>query len=243
MGARNLRPGYYPNGINVKNNTAIFQPGIYYVLNGFSMDANSCATPATQVGDGSGGTMFYFADTKFVLRSRKRREEVSRLLPALLAQVQFLLAPSALRPRPSPGNVPAQVSGTVLFGPCRAPTGGTLCAPNCALNYGDPLGTTVPNGEQRGILFFQNRSKAAAMDFSGGGQALFSGAIYIHQCVTSGADTGVGCNATSAYNSSMGFGGNSGSGTIVGRSSWIDQHARYSGHYYGFESHHRIQHY
>ncbi len=78
-GCQEFTPGYYPNGINVKNNTAIFQPGLYYVLTGFSMDANSCAYPSTAVGDGSGGTTFYFADTSSFICSCKRREEVSRL--------------------------------------------------------------------------------------------------------------------------------------------------------------------
>jgi hypothetical protein len=54
------------------------------------------------------------------------------------------------------------------------------------------------------------------VDFSGGGQFLFTGTVYIHQCVSGGADTGVGCTAT-AYKDSMGFGGNSGSSTIVGQ--------------------------
>jgi hypothetical protein len=94
---------------------------------------------------------------------------------------------------------------------------GALCLPNCAINYGDPLGTGNPIGEQRGILFFQNRSKGAASDFSGGGQFLLSGAMYLHQCVTGGSDTGLSCNTTSAFNSSLNLGGNSGAGTIVGQ--------------------------
>ncbi len=94
---------------------------------------------------------------------------------------------------------------------------GPLCAPNCATNYGDPLGTGNPLGEQRGILFFQNRSKGAAADFSGGGQFLLSGAMYLHQCVTAGSDTGLNCNTTSAFNTSLNLGGNSGAGTIVGQ--------------------------
>ena len=215
-GCQEFTPGYYPNGINVKNNTAIFQPGIYYVLTGFSMDANSCAYPSTAVGDGSGGTTFYFADTSSFTAAANAGKKCPNF-PSATGSGSIPFGAKCTAASAFPTNVPAQVSGTVLFGPCQAPRVGPLCAPNCALNYGDPLGTTGLNGEQRGILFFQNRSKAATMDFSGGGQALFSGAIYIHQCVTSGADTGVGCNAASAYNSTMSFGGNSGSGTIVGQ--------------------------
>src|SRR5579862_507394 len=65
-------PGYYASGIQVKgaggSNLALslFEPGIYYILNGFTADSNSCIRPSTQTGDGSGGTMFYFADTNSV---------------------------------------------------------------------------------------------------------------------------------------------------------------------------------
>ena len=38
--------------------------------------------------------------------------------------------------------------------------------------------------------------------------------MYFHQCVTTGSDTGAGCSA-SAYNTTMNFGGNSGSGNYV----------------------------
>ncbi|MGH9536734.1 MAG: pilus assembly protein TadG-related protein, partial [Terriglobales bacterium] len=192
-GCQEFTPGYYPNGISVKNNTAIFQPGIYYVLNGFSMDANSCAYPSNQVGDGSGGTMFYFADTNsfsVAANSGKKCPD----FPATTGTGSIPFGAKCTAASTFPSNVPATLSGTVLLGPCNAPTVGTLCAPNCALNYGDPAGTGNPLGEQRGMLLFQSRSKAASMDFSGGGQFLFSGAIYIHQCVTSGADKGVNCS-------------------------------------------------
>ena len=51
-----LGPGYYASGIQVKNTTAIFQPGIYYLNDGFSNAANGdivmCST--TCVADTSG---------------------------------------------------------------------------------------------------------------------------------------------------------------------------------------------
>ena len=37
---------------------------------------------------------------------------------------------------------------------------------------------------------FPEPLKGAAADFSGGGQFLLSGTMYLHQCVTGGADTG-----------------------------------------------------
>jgi len=92
-----------------------------------------------------------------------------------------------------------------------------FCDPNCALNYGDPLGTTGPLGEQRGFLFFQNRAKNANTNpkWQGGGQFLLSGTMYFHQCVTSGSDTGTGCSTASAFNDIVSLSGNAGSGTYI----------------------------
>ena len=66
-GCTEYSPGYYASpGITVKNFSAIFDPGIYYVVGGFTMGPNSCVWPSTATGDGSGGTMFYFADSNSV---------------------------------------------------------------------------------------------------------------------------------------------------------------------------------
>jgi hypothetical protein len=213
-GCDEYAPGYYPGGIDVKNATAIFDPGIYYLLNGFSMDANSCAWPSTATGDGSGGTMFYFADSNSIsvaANSGKKCPATAFNMTSgtgsLLYGVKCTVASAV------PANLPATTTGTILLGPCQKPTVSTLCAPNCNINYGDPLGTDDPIGEQRGMLFFQYRgaSPAASGDWSGGGQFLLSGNIYIHQCVVGSA---AGANCT-GFNASMGFGGNSGAGNFV----------------------------
>jgi hypothetical protein len=109
------------------------------------------------------------------------------------------------------------LSGSVLLAPCNAPTVLTMCAPNCSLNFGDPLGLADPIGEQRGILFFQDRAVNASNNptWSGNGSMLLAGTMYFHQCVTSGADTGQGCSAASAYNDVLSLGGTSGSSTYV----------------------------
>jgi len=46
-------PGYYPNGIDVKNQTAVFTPGIYYIDSnqGFQNSANGDAYMATGIAD------------------------------------------------------------------------------------------------------------------------------------------------------------------------------------------------
>jgi hypothetical protein len=211
-------PGYYPSGISVSG-TAIFDPGIYYVLGGMSTSPNSCVYPSTATGDGSGGTMFYFADSNsFSIGSNSGKPNKCPYQFPLTTGTGSLLYGAfctAAAVTSEPKNLPSTTQGNILLAPCQAPTVTTLCAPNCSINYGDPLGTADPSGEQRGILFFQYRSakNAASISFSGGGQFLFSGTIYIHQCVaTNGADTGVGCTA---FGDSIAFAGNPGSGTYI----------------------------
>jgi hypothetical protein len=211
-------PGYYPSGISVKNATAIFDPGIYYVLNGFSADSNSCLRPSTATGDGSGGTMFYFADTSSInvgANSGKKCPATAFNTTSGSGSLPYGAKCTAASSIPS--NLPSSLSGSVLLGPCQAPTVTSLCTPNCATNYGDPQGTSDPLGEQRGFLFFQNRAQDASTNpnWTGGGQFLLSGTMYFHQCVTSGSDTGVGCSTSSAFNDNVTLGGNSGSGTYV----------------------------
>ena len=212
-------PGTYPSGINVKNTTAIFDPGIYYVFNGFSADSNSCLRPSTATGDGSGGTMFYFADTNSInVGSNSGKKCPATTFNTTTGSGSLPYGAKCTAASIIPSNLPASLSGSVLLGPCQAPTvSGTICDPNCATNYGDPQGTSDPLGEQRGFLFFQNRAQNASTNpnWTGGGQFLLSGTMYFHQCVTSGSDTGVGCSTSSAYNDDVTLGGNSGSGTYV----------------------------
>lgn len=214
-GCDEYSPGYYSGGISVKNATAIFDPGIYYVLGGFSMAANSCAWPSTATGDGSGGSMFYFADSNSISVGANSGKKCT-FTPAFnmtsgTGSLQYGVKCTAASSVPA--NLPATTNGTILLGPCQKPTVSTLCAPNCNINYGDPLGIDDPVGEQRGMLFFQYRgaNPAASGDWSGGGQFLLSGNIYIHQCVV-GSATGANCTG---FNASMGFGGNSGAGNFV----------------------------
>ena len=228
-GCDEYSPGYYagPTGIHVSGpggpnlHPAIFDPGIYYVVGGFSADSNSCLRPSTAVGDGSGGTMFYFADTNSISvaanSGKKCPAASSTYFNTTSGTGSLLYGAKCTNASSIPSNLPASLSGSVLLGPCQAPTVSTLCDPNCAINYGDPQGTADPIGEQRGFLFFQNRAKNASTNpqWQGGGQFLLSGTMYFHQCKTSGSDSGTGCSTASAYNDSVLLGGNSGSGTYV----------------------------
>jgi Flp pilus assembly protein TadG len=223
-GCYEYAPGYYPSGICVGKGgctyktytTAIFDPGIYYILGGLTGASNSCLRPSTAVGDGSGGTLFYFADTNSVGVVANSGCGSQTPFSTTSGSGSLLNGVKCTSTSQIPSNLPGSFDGSVLLGPCQKPTVTALCAPNCNLNFGDPLGTSDPNGEQRGVMFFQNRSKNASTNpsWSGGGKMLLAGTMYFHQCVTSGTDTGYGC-ASGAFNDQLDLGGNSGASTYV----------------------------
>jgi hypothetical protein len=208
-------PGYYPAGIDV-NGTAIFDPGIYYIVGGLSAHSNTCLRPSTAAGDGSGGTLFYFADANSLAISANSGMKCPSNFVSTSGTGSVPFGVKCTGASFLPGNVPAGLPGNVLLGPCTAPTVSSLCAPNCAINYGDPAGTGNPIGQQRGMLLFQNRSQSGATaSFQGTGDFLFSGNVYIHHC--GGAGTGgTGCSG-SAFTDSLLFKGTPGSATIVGQ--------------------------
>jgi len=183
------------NPIDVTKGTAIFQPGVYHVTGGMSLNSNSCVRPAIGAPDpmGIGGTLFYFADNNSLFVGSNAG---SKCLATFDINNEKCTPLSQI-----PGNIPLTLDGNVLLAPCSG-------------TYGDPLGTSDPIGEQRGILFFQNRSQSASATYQGGGSMLLAGALYFHQCVTSGSDTGVGCSS-GAYNTILHLNGNPGSNTYV----------------------------
>lgn len=208
-------PGYYKTGLCVihtgtcpsgvtggKYHAAIFDPGVYYITGGMYVDTNSCVRPSAVPGSGVnaiGGTMFYFSDANSISFNSSGSFCPAAYSPSSGTPSEECTGTSVL-----PTNIPSTISGSVLLGPC---TG----------TYGDPLGTSDPNGEQRGILFFQNRSQNATTNpsFLGGGQVLAAGIMYFHQCVSGGSDTGVGC-ASSAFNDTLSLGnGTAGAATYV----------------------------
>src|SRR5207249_2484597 len=119
--------------------------------------ANSCIRPSTAVGDGSGGTIFYFSDVNSVnvganagCGNGELAFNTATGSGSLANGVKCTAASSV------PSNLPGTLAGSVLVGPCQKATVSSLCASananaNCNLNFGDPLGTGNPNGEQRGI--------------------------------------------------------------------------------------------
>ena len=195
--------GAYPGGIQVgpgSGTTALFDPGLYYVTGGLALKSNSLVrtgTGATSLaGDGSGGNVFYFVGSSSVSVVANSGSTTSSYTTSNLK----CTASSAI-----PGNMAATITvGNLLLAPCSG-------------YYGDPLGTNDPLGEQRGILFFQDRSQpGVTAQWGGGGQFLLAGTMYIHYC--NGSGTGVSCvetASTSVKTDAMTFSGNSGSGSYV----------------------------
>jgi hypothetical protein len=201
-------PGYYATGITVKNFAAIFDPGLYYLDGDFTADANSCLRPSTAVGDGSGGTIFYFNTGTLAVDANSGSpkpngctDSISTTASNGVGQLQFGVKCTAASEVPA--NLPATLTGNLMMGPCTGP-------------YGDPLLTDDPIGEQHGILFFGNRSTAAATPaWGGGGSAAALGSMYFHYCHSpDGAGLGSNC-PTSAFTDNITLQGGSGSTSYV----------------------------
>jgi hypothetical protein len=230
-------PGLYTQPINVKNETAIFDPGVFYIeptsytnANGgiancgepgtgclakptgqcrydFSVDSNGVVRPSTAPGDGSGGTMFYWS---------------------------------------GPGTG-AEPFGSSYFGGNAGNYGGRTVDPYTTANVlcsgGEPLppqlnipatvdgnvlmgqctsgGNYYPYdslGPVRGLLFFQDRRNAylnGQASMQGGGGLVLSGSLYYHNCRNDN-DSGTGCaDPPGGYNAFLQLQGTPSGGTYV----------------------------
>ena len=195
-GCKLYTAGYYSSAISIGSTAAIFDPGLYYIVGGLALNSGSTARPGTGVGDGSGGTTFYFSGAKSITVNANSGKAI---LDPFYASSMQCTAGSTL-----PGNLPA---GTAL-------QGNIFVAP-CTGYYGDPMGASDPLGLQRGILFFQDRAASAvSATWGGGGQSMMNGAIYIHHCNSSG--TGLACGSPPTYYDALfSMGGNSCAGAYT----------------------------
>ncbi len=214
------RGWYKTKPIVVKNATAIFDPGIYFITAttnatcgaanctggtptgscryGLALMANSIVRPSTAPGDASGGTMFYFSGPS----------------GAGSYGSVFVDANSGNRsvdPFPTPlTNCPGGTPPDPRALPPTPPTGNVLLAP-CKGVYGSPTGT------DRGILFFDDRANGdlnGQPSMQGGGQMVLAGAMYFHNCPFSTTPTGCRPPPTD-YNAFFSLQGNPGSGTFI----------------------------
>lgn len=201
-GCQEYLPGYYPNGIQVKNTTAIFDPGVYYVGgSGFAMDANSTLRPAI-IGGNATGTMFYLSGTGGSI-SVAADSGTKTLAKDGIDQfnTSYVTCPggTAQTVTDTSGNTVTALDGNILLGMCSG-------------TYGDPL------GQNRGMLYFEDRSATLSStnqpNFGGGGTFLMAGNLYFHNCNSSGTGA-TPCTGSGAYTDQLSLGGNSGSGTYV----------------------------
>lgn len=231
--------GAYPSGIAVKNVTAVFDPGLYYVTGGLALQSNSTARPGTGLGDGSGGVTFYFNGAGTISVASDSGSKIFDNFNTLKGPVD-----STGTPYPgmqaytmgvqclSTSSVPTNLLGTGSPSPGININGNILLAP-CTGYYGDPLGASAPTaastppgvGEQRGFLYFQDRSATGVQPgFGGGGQFLLAGIMYFHSCVSTTSDAGAGVQCSpvpstpttsSSFQDIFSLSGNSGASTYV----------------------------
>jgi hypothetical protein len=213
-GCYEYSPGLYSTGICVGKGgcslktytTAIFQGGVYAV-NGFSADSNSCLRPSTVDAQGIGGTMFYFTGGGSVSVDANSGSKCPATFSTFTGSGMLANGIKCT----ATSSVPSNLTGVTTL------TGNVMLAP-CTGTYGDPYvnqGLTDPLGEQRGFLFFQDRSTLGAnQSWGGGGSFLLAGTMYFHSCNAAG--TGVSCGATPTYyNDSFTLQGGSGSSTYL----------------------------
>jgi len=214
-GCYEFTPGYYSSGICVgdkctlkASTTAIFQGGIY-ATNGFTAYSNSCMRPSTVDAQGIGGTMFYFTGGGAVSVDSNSGSKCPATFNTFSGSGMLANGIKCTSTSSVPSNLASVTSltGNVMLAPCTGP-------------YGDPyLAASLPVpptlGEQRGFLFFQDRSYTTQnQSWGGGGSFLLAGTMYFHSCNSSG--TGVGCGATPTYYSdSFTLQGGSGSSTYM----------------------------
>ena len=197
-------PGLYTASPDLFKRVALFDPGLYYMNADLSADQHTCLRPGIGPGGDNGGTTFYFHGNHTLSVTANSGTELVCGTPTTVPVSQIkCTAASQL-----PANVNGGVGGNVLLGPCTGP-------------YGDPLGTNDPIGEQRGILFFQDRSAAGVTGSYGGGGAFgLVGGGYFHYCgpgFGDGTTAPVTSCSPSAYTDTFSLqGGSSSSSFVVG---------------------------
>jgi hypothetical protein len=200
----------HQNGANNPSGLAVFEPGIYYLDGDFTAGQDTCLRPSYTTGNG--GVVFYFHSGTLQINSQSG--QLSRRGGAWTCQSEPVPASVLACPSSSGSNLPSGgISGNVLLGPCEAPSTDPLHA------YGDPLGQADPLGEQRGMLFLQDRDTSSAQPFwTPTGSFGLIGNVYFHNCHDSGsADSGANCESD-AFTDTLKLGGGTSSspGLIFG---------------------------
>lgn len=232
-GCTEYHPGLYTSPIVVKNETAIFDPGLYYITGtandncgspsacntkptgqckyGLDVDSNGVVRPANLGGGYDGGTMFYLSGASGAgsYGSVFFGANAGNYGGRTVDQFDSSKINCSTAPAPPPQlNIPPFVDGNVLLGQCTA--GGTWIG--ATVN-----GQAETSGGVRGLIFFQDRANTdnhGQASMQGGGGLVISGNMYFHNCNSGGSGTGCS-NPTTGYNAFLQLQGTPGSGTYV----------------------------
>jgi hypothetical protein len=176
--------GRYANGIKVKGSeTAVFDPGVYYMQKSLWLASGSIARTNTDAtaGDGHAGTMFYLTGTptggscKDLLCVESNSGSPTGGMNVDTFSIYTAQCPGGAAidtnliktlDKDIAAGLPMQYTGL---------NGNLLLAP-CSGTYGDPSGTA----KYRGMLFFADRSQTVTGSWSGGGESLMAGNAYFH---------------------------------------------------------------
>ncbi len=105
--------GYYASGITVASNKiAVFDPGLYYMVNNLTLNSNSTVRPSTGTGDGSGGTIFYFSGAHTISVNASAGKIDHRYVHRQLLEVHQHLYPAGQSARDN-GNSRQRLDGAV----------------------------------------------------------------------------------------------------------------------------------
>jgi hypothetical protein len=236
-GCLRYQPGQYTNPINVKDVTAIFDPGLYYLnVSAALLDAQgrgNCGTPGGCIAKPSGQCHYALSvDSNGVVRMSNAVGDTSK------GVTFYLSGPGGAGGYGSAffGSNSGKANGRAIdnFDPSLATCpGGT--APDASLGLpayppglaGDILlgpctqdGTYFASptnksltGPVRGMVFFQDRSDGnndGQPSMQGGGGLLISGTMYFHNCPNSPT-----CVPATDYKAFLQFQGSSGQGTFL----------------------------
>lgn len=241
IGCAQYTPGLYTSPIVVKNKTAIFDPGIYYMQvpsaaldavncgspgNGctakptgqcysdFTVDSNGIVRPSTALGDGSMGTMFYLSGDGSGARPYGGAFFGANAGKPGGRTVGAYNTANVNCPGGTPPDPRVGMPATM--------NGNVLLGPCTTGGNYVPFdaGPPDPAAIVRGILFFQDRDNGyqnGQSSMQGGGGLLLSGSLYYHHCAsTDGAGLGTSCQDPAAgYQSFFQLQGTPGSGTFV----------------------------
>ena len=185
--------GYYPATFQVKGpggpnrKTYLFDPGVYYIKNGLTADANSVMRTSTFVPpspNNIGGIMFYVTGTpqncgaggsKGLVCIDSNSGSKASNAPALdTFSISDGLCPGAtIDPKLTAALTKDGIPFTGL-------NGNLLLAP-CTGTYG----ISIAGVAYRGILFFQDRTVTNIQNaYGGGGTSLAAGSMYFHESST-----------------------------------------------------------